>query len=48
MKEGLREVLVRDEMESRVNQLFPHKRDKEAKISDMFCNSHVCSFKTIK
>jgi hypothetical protein len=43
MGNSLKEVLIRDEMEKRVKKFFRYSRDKETKISDMFCSSHVCT-----
>ena len=43
MKSALVELIVRIEMEMRVNKFLRDSKDKETKISDLFCNNHVCS-----
>jgi hypothetical protein len=43
MGNSLKELMTRDEFEKRVKKLCGNSRDKETKISDMFCSSHVCT-----
>jgi hypothetical protein len=47
MKPALKELLIRMEYEKKLNRLLGDPADKERKITDLFCNNHVCYVKDI-
>lgn len=42
MGNALKELMVRIQMEKKVEDLLHFTDDKDCKLAELFCNSHVC------
>lgn len=43
MGNALKEIMVRMQIESKVEGLLHFTEDKDSKLSDLFCMHHVCA-----
>lgn len=44
MGQCLKEVVIRKQMEKAVDAYFHDTEDKDTKLTDLFCDTHVCLY----